>query len=220
MKRPAMDCASLSQLHPFVCNDIFEKIMSYIPEKNKFGYGRVENYELSLKMCTISRQFRWWWCCSPSGPYKFSIEDVKQLVGKETLTLRVFLGRLNLQFTNVVKLSFINVEKIRNNHKDSATLKISPNVRNYENQTPLDLLIPKLLAGRRNYQFLLDGVFEEASAITISEALHYVFSNGSYEQNHLELADILIEKIKRKTGSEQLAIQAFTAPSWADSIFS
>lgn len=194
--------------HALSYREIFDHIMSYVPEDNVFGYGRVENIELSIKIISISRKFRRWFCCSDQGPYKFSAKAIIELIGDTPLPLRVFLGKLNLKLVEDVNASFQNLEKIKK-APDPISLWICPDVRNFENQTPIDLSISMFLQNPEKYHFFLNGLYEEASAKALAEALPNIFIHTiNPRQERHNLADVFIEKIIKKTGSAQLAIEA------------
>lgn len=201
-------------VHPFSVPEIFDQIMSSIPEKNKGGYGRVENMELSLKIISISRKFRIWFCCSEKGPYKFTAIAIKALIGDTPRELRCFLGMLNRELIKPGKIAFDYMDRVLKNGFHGDPLSVYPtemrvNITNFTNETPLDLLIPTVLHDRPRFEPLLNKLLEQADPPVIAKALNYIFSHSiRYRlEIYLELADHLIAKIELKTGSGELAMQ-------------
>ena len=199
----------------FGCYDILNHILTFVTKNNASGYGRVENMELSCKIISISKIFRRWYFFSKNGPYQFTAKVYNDFLGEGPCELRFFLGHLNQDLARKAKIAFDYIQVITQKRFHGNLIELYPkdinmNVRDYEGLSPLDRLIPRVLANPARYGPVLNKLLKELAPPVICRALTHLFSvdnKYSYER-YITLADDLIERAIEKTGSAQLALDA------------
>lgn len=192
--------------YPF---EILDNIASYLPEENKYGYGRVENISLWVRVAQVCQDFRWWVFCSEKGPFKLSESKIIPLIiSHSSTTLRCFLGVLNQERVKLVGSAFEYVTRPDDHPEQHAISTLSPYVKNYEGESLIEKVISGMSSWHKKDDPLLKMFFSKMSPEELVNHIQIFIKQKIPYGNHIRLFELLFDEIKKRKG-EDLAKAAF-----------